>query len=186
MSMQQTHYIRVAGCIEGRHRSYAGESAYIRVSSIQELCEVEGEHRLFETISEQEYNALPPEEQTGWTRERSQYKRYLVTTELVFDFVEGQYGVMRVIFLAAESTESLKARIDAVEFPPAHDDATLTLPVKGVWTPLEIYAKDDVVQHPAHPERFLLSLRENQSSTVPDKDGDIGWCLLPLQSEAAT
>ena len=184
-----TKFIKVAGCVATvRSRvpeTHHGETHYIRVSEIKELCEVVGKQRLREEITLQEYGTTAEDDRI-LVRDGAdnKYYKYLPTTEIAVAFGVG--GTDRYVadvhigFLAPESVESLKARIDALEFPPA-EPAPCALPVveRDVWRPGDTYAFWDLVLHPDDVSRRFLCIAPSQSSQKTVLDHKATWLELP-------
>ena len=181
-----TGFIKVDGCIitgSGREAPYEfhhGQTHYIRASEIKELCEVVGNKRLRKEIPAQEYTSIAPDDRfVDRSANPDRYYKYVPTTEIAVAFVGG--GTDRSVydfhvgFLAAEPVAALKARIDAIEFPPAPAPEGPQIRDRGPWQPGESYDTFDMVANPDDVSKKLLALKPSRSTSKLVLSNKIFW-----------
>lgn len=132
---RNTNFIKVDGCVytrwrtaleRGQHDSL-GETNYIRVQDIIEICEVTANYRLWEESTKEEYDNREPGTVKDWENRSGTYFRRVPTTEITLGFVPQERGgdshhVEHVGLRVPEHIDSLIARINAIEFPPEPED----------------------------------------------------------------
>ena len=123
--MQKSGFIKVIGCVESlRSTSVTPElqNSWIRIEHIFDICPLEGQYRIKEEITQDEYDNRPNDEyygivQTGQTVFRN--FKYFDSCRIHPADINSTFTL---ILNVRESAESLIARINAVEFPPETPD----------------------------------------------------------------
>lgn len=168
--MRSTNYVKVEGCAfhESRQEFFLHRQeieAWVRVTDITEICPVSGTKRLWGEITEEEYKAANPQSSSEeYSTDGGRYLKRVPTTRVHMEFQDRNGDAHG--FLVRETPEAFKARVDAIEFPPAPEEPEgPSLTDRGVWQPGESYAQFDLVQDPDDVSKRLIALQASTSTS---------------------